>query len=54
MFLVYLITNLIDGRQYVGQTRNDVEYRIKEHVWKKTLVGRDIKALGEHKSTEWL
>ncbi len=48
MFFVYLITNQIDGRQYVGQTRNAVEYRIKEHVWKKTPIGRDIKELGRH------
>ena len=46
MFFVYLITNMINGKQYVGQTRTSVEYRIKEHIWKKSPIGRDIKELG--------
>lgn len=30
--LVYAITNQLDGKKYVGQTRRTLEARWKEHV----------------------
>lgn len=33
MFTVYLITNLINGKMYVGQTRKTALQRFQEHCW---------------------
>jgi len=30
---IYLVTNLTNGKVYVGQTTAEVEHRWKEHVW---------------------
>lgn len=44
---VYCITNLLDGRKYVGQSSN-ISTRWKSHLWNKALdIQRDIKKLGK-------
>jgi group I intron endonuclease len=35
--LVYLITNQLNGKQYVGQTVQSLEKRWKRHCWESTL-----------------
>lgn len=30
---IYKITNLINGKIYIGQTKNTLERRLKEHIW---------------------
>lgn len=35
--VIYLITNLINGKQYVGQTIHTAEVRWKRHCWASTL-----------------
>lgn len=32
--IVYLITNLVNGKRYVGQTRESLSLRWQRHVWK--------------------
>lgn len=34
--LIYLITNKINGKQYVGQTIGTIEKRFQRHCWKST------------------
>lgn len=33
MYTVYLVTNLINGKQYVGATSHSIQSRFKEHMW---------------------
>lgn len=44
--VVYLITNLINGKQYVGQTIKKVSYRFNEHARANTLIGKAIRKYG--------
>lgn len=47
--LVYLITNLIDGKRYVGQTSKSLEERFRGHCFNKSklyLLGRAIQKHG--------
>lgn len=34
---IYLITNNVNGKQYVGQTTKTIEERWKRHCWQSTL-----------------
>jgi group I intron endonuclease len=44
--VVYLITNLIDGRKYVGQTREGLAPRFARHAKSKWMIGRAIRKHG--------
>ena len=44
--IVYLITNLLDGKKYVGQTTRTLEERFSEHVEADSLLGRAIQRDG--------
>lgn len=45
--IIYIIINLINGKQYVGQTTRDINVRISEHKRKKNYVlGKSIKKYG--------
>ena len=56
---IYLITNLVNGKQYVGKTIGDVDYRFNQHDYRfnqhindavsdraDTDLARDIRAYG--------
>ena len=36
MGCIYLITNIINGKRYVGQTRFEPEIRFKRHFWNRS------------------
>ena len=48
MYSVYLITNKINGKKYVGLTKRNVLERFKEHIsiGDKTTIGKAIKKYG--------
>lgn len=51
MYEVYLVTNLINGKRYVGITSQGVEERFKQHMWdahkgSKTLFHNAIRKYG--------
>ena len=53
--IVYKITNLIDGKIYVGQTIRTLERRFKEHTEADSLIGKAIRKFGiENFSSEIL
>lgn len=41
MIKIYLITNLINNKKYVGQTIQSIKKRWQRHCWKSTLVKND-------------
>lgn len=49
---IYLITNLVNGKQYIGKTIGDVNHRFDEHISDaisgrgNTDLARDIRAYG--------
>ncbi|MBR5914145.1 MAG: GIY-YIG nuclease family protein [Selenomonadaceae bacterium] len=45
--IIYKITNLINGKIYVGQTKFSVEKRFKEHAKADSLIGRAIRKYGK-------
>lgn len=44
--LIYKVTNLINGKVYIGQTTRKPQVRINEHISKGTLLGCDIVEFG--------
>ena len=53
--IVYKITNLLDGKIYVGQTIRTLERRFKEHTEADSLIGKAIRKFGiENFSSEIL
>lgn len=44
--VIYVITNLLDGMQYVGQTTRSIEQRFKEHMKAKSYIGSAIREVG--------
>lgn len=49
--IIYLITNKINGKQYVGQTVRTLEERFKEHKRKNGVISRAIKKYGAENFT---
>lgn len=47
MVTIYLITNVINRRCYVGQTAGDVDYRFRKHCKANSVIGRAIRDYGE-------
>lgn len=47
--IVYKITNLENGKIYVGQTRRTLEERFKEHCQADSAIGRAIRKHGKEK-----
>ena len=45
--VVYVITNRINGKNYVGQTTRTLEQRFAEHSKADTLLGKAIREFGE-------
>lgn len=43
---IYCITNLINGKQYVGQTIKKISYRFNEHARANSPLGEDIRKYG--------
>lgn len=49
---IYLIANLVNGKQYIGKTIGDVDYRFNQHIndavsdRADTDLARDIRAYG--------
>jgi group I intron endonuclease len=50
---IYLITNTINNKVYVGQTKHSIEYRFKEHQHpsKKTTITQAIQKYGKENFT---
>ena len=46
---VYKLTNMDNGKIYVGQTRRSVEERFQEHKYAQSLIGRAIRKHGVEK-----
>lgn len=44
--VIYLITNTINGKKYVGQTTRSVEERFKQHAFADSYIGNAIRAHG--------
>ena len=44
--IVYKITNLLNGKIYVGQTKKTLDKRFKEHSKAKTVIGAAIRKYG--------
>ena len=44
--IIYKITNLLDGKIYVGQTKQSIEKRFQDHFYTKYHIGRAIREYG--------
>ena len=44
--VVYKITNLVDGKCYVGKTKREIEQRFKEHQNANSCIGEAIRKYG--------
>lgn len=45
--IIYKITNKLNGKTYIGQTRKTVAERIKGHIYDKSRVGKEIIEFGQ-------
>jgi group I intron endonuclease len=47
--IIYKITNIINGKIYIGQTKNSIEYRWRGHCMKSSnlIIDRSIRKYGE-------
>jgi group I intron endonuclease len=44
--IIYKIINNINGKVYVGQTKNDLNYRISVHLKRNSLIGNALRKYG--------
>lgn len=51
MYKVYIITNLLDNKLYVGVTSNSLKFRFRSHCSQGTVLTRAIKKHGKHNFT---
>lgn len=49
--VVYLITNKVNGKHYVGQTKQSIEERFKQHTKADTYIGNAIRKYGAENFT---
>lgn len=48
MMVIYLLTNTVNGKQYVGQTRRPLEKRLSEHKCGKNKNGLIDKKINDY------
>lgn len=48
---IYKITNLVNGKLYIGQTKHNVDTRFKEHSKASSIIGRAIRKYGKDNFT---
>ena len=44
--IIYKITNKLDGKTYIGQTKKTVAQRLKAHIYQRSKIGKEIIKLG--------
>lgn len=44
--VIYKITNLVNGKIYIGQTKNNVELRFYQHRYSDSVIGKAIRKYG--------
>ena len=50
--IVYKLTNTVNGKNYIGQTRRSIAKRFKEHCYAKSAIGQAIREYGKDRFTK--
>lgn len=40
--IIYKITNKLNGKSYIGQTKRTVAQRVKRHIYERSKIGKEI------------